>query len=422
MNITLIAAPHSGAGKTTLTLGLLRAFARKGRSVRPAKSGPDYIDPAFHSVAAGQTSVNLDAWAMPEAQIYTLAQGTDDLLIEGAMGLFDGAGLAGKGSAADLARSLNARIVLIVDCARMSHSVAALVNGFTTLDETVPISGLILNQVGSDKHERVLRRALADANAPEIIGVVRRQSHLSLPSRHLGLVQAAEHPDLDGWLDQLAEVVTKSIDLDKIFDGSGSAKTTTYQPPQPPAQRIAVAQDVAFAFAYPHLLQSWRAAGAEIQLFSPLNDDPIPDADFVYLPGGYPELHAGKIASNTTFLSSLNDTSQATDIYGECGGYMVLGDTLIDANGTAHRMAGLLPVETSFAARKLHLGYRQLHGHAGPFQGAWRGHEFHYASTLRNEGPALFTAMDVDENPLPDMGCHIGRVSGSFAHIISKAP
>ncbi len=155
--------------------------------------------------------------------------------------------------------------------------------------------------------------------------------------------------------------------------------------------------------------------------FSPLADDPVPEADFVFLPGGYPELHAGQIAANTIFMQSLRNAAQTTDIYGECGGYMVLGEGLTGADGTRHVMAGLLPLETSFATRQLHLGYRHLEAQTGPFPGAWAAHEFHYATTLRADGPPLFAATDAEGTALPPMGLHLGRVSGSFAHLIDRA-
>lgn len=419
MSITLISAPHSGAGKTTITLGILRALSRRGMSLRAAKSGPDYIDPKFHTAACGQPSVNLDAWAMPQVQLHHLAHGPDNLLIEGAMGLFDGAGLHGVGASADLARLFDASVILVVDTARMAHSIAPLVAGFSNHSADIRVTGLILNRVGSDKHDAMLRHALADAGAPLVIGSIRRHPDLAQPSRHLGLVQAEEHADLDGWIDTVADHMEAQIDLDAIFDGTGTAQQTEFAI-KPPAQRIAVAKDVAFAFSYPHLLSGWQSAGAEITTFSPLNDDPVPDSDFIYLPGGYPELHAGKIAQNTRFLSTLRTISQTTDIYGECGGYMTLGNGLTDANGIRHEMAGLLPLETSFQQRKLHLGYRKVTASHGRFKGSHNTHEFHYARTLQAKGQPLFQAQDVDGNSLPDMGLIKDRVSGSFAHLIAS--
>ncbi|MDX8348781.1 cobyrinate a,c-diamide synthase [Cognatiyoonia sp. IB215446] len=409
----IIAAPASGSGKTTITLGLLRAFSRAG-AIRAAKSGPDYIDPRFHEAACGAPCVNLDAWAMSPSRIKALAADPTPLIIEGAMGLFDGAPPDGKGATADLAHILGLPVVLVVDAGKMAGSVAPLVNGFLNHDPGVKIAGIILNNVGSPRHERMLRSALSDIR---VFGALPRAPELSQPSRHLGLVQAQERPDLEAYLDQVAALINSHVDLAALMRLNSALPRSQNTPSlTTPAQKIAVAQDAAFAFTYPHILADWRAAGAEINFFSPLaNEAPAP-VDLIYLPGGYPELHAGQLAANTIFLNALRDTD--AQIYGECGGYMVLGETLIDADGTAHQMAGLLPLETSFATRKLHLGYRTLRATEGPFAGAWKGHEFHYATTLRAEGAPLFKAEDAEGTQLPPMGLIKGNVCGSFAHII----
>ncbi|MEL6684727.1 MAG: cobyrinate a,c-diamide synthase [Pseudomonadota bacterium] len=413
----VIAAPSSGSGKTTVTLGLLRALKRREVPVRAAKSGPDYIDPRFHEAACGHPCLNLDAWAMGADRIKALSAGPLPLIIEGAMGLFDGAPPDGKGATADLARILQLPVILVVDAGKMAGSVAPLVQGFLHHDPAVHIAGVILNNVGSARHEQMLRRALRDI---PIFGAVPRTANLNQPSRHLGLVQAQERPDLNAYLDGAATLIAEHCDLPAL---QSLLKPLPFAPaPQlhpPPAQSIAIASDAAFAFSYPHLLNDWQAAGATIRFFSPLADEPAPKADLIYLPGGYPELYAGKLASNATFLASLqNSTAQ---IYGECGGYMTLGETLTDAEGKVHQMAGLLALETSFAQRKLNLGYRDLSAPTGPFKGAWKGHEFHYATTLRAEGTPLFTASDAEGTSLPPMGLIQNNVSGSFAHIIDRA-
>ncbi|MCR8725153.1 cobyrinate a,c-diamide synthase [Frigidibacter sp. ROC022] len=414
----ILAAPGSGAGKTTVTLGLLRALRQRGLSVRGAKSGPDYIDPRFHQAATGQPCPNLDAWAMSPERLRALAAGPGLLLIEGAMGLFDGAPPEGRGATADLARQLRLPVVLVVDAARMAQSVAPLVAGFAAHDPEVRVAGLILNRVGSARHEAMLRRALAPLGLP-VLGALPRAEGLGHPSRHLGLVQAAERSDLEEFLDRAAQAVVSALDLDALL-ALAEALPEPVRGPRcpPPAQRIAVAEDAAFAFAYPHLLADWRAAGAELAAFSPLADEPPPPADLVLLPGGYPELHAGRLAAAASFRAGMLAAAGRAEVYGECGGYMVLGEGLIDAQGTRHRMLGLLGLETSFAARRLHLGYRRLHAEAGPFAGNWVGHEFHYATTLKAEGAALFSARDAEGTALAPMGLRAGRVSGSFAHLI----
>ncbi|KQI73180.1 cobyrinic acid a,c-diamide synthase [Loktanella sp. 5RATIMAR09] len=414
----VLAAPASGSGKTTVTLGLLRALTQRGIAVRGAKSGPDYIDPRFHEAACGHPCLNLDAWAMTPQRIQSLSTGSVPLMIEGAMGLFDGAPPDGKGACADLARILDLPVILVIDAGKMAGSVAPLAQGFIAHDPAVRIAGVMLNNVGSPRHETMLRRALRDV---PVFGAIPRNAALTQPSRHLGLVQAQERPDLAAYLDAAAALVAAHCDMDALqaMLHPPTAPIANKATRPPPAQRIAIAQDAAFAFSYPHLLQDWRDAGASLQFFSPLADEAAPDADLIYLPGGYPELHAGRLTANTRFLGSLRTTT--AQIYGECGGYMTLGDALIDADGTAHQMAGLLALETSFATRKLHLGYRHLHAASGPFDGAWNGHEFHYATTLKAEGAPLFKAADAEGTALPAMGLIQNNVSGSFAHIIDAA-
>ncbi len=420
----ILSAPASGSGKTTITLGILRALARRGFFVRSAKSGPDYIDPRFHAAASGRDCVNLDAWAMTPERLVSLAAGDGLLLIEGAMGLFDGAPPDGQGATADLARHLGLPVVLVLDCARQSQSIAALVRGFQTHRAEIRIVGLILNNVGSPRHEEMLRRALDETGLP-VIGALARDPGMAHPARHLGLVQAAEHADLERFLNRAGDHVATSLDLALLQ----SLATPLPVAPEadrphlpPPAQRIAIASDQAFAFAYPHLLADWRKAGAVITFFSPLQNQAPPEADLILLPGGYPELHAGRIAAATTFINGLKKASYSTDIYGECGGYMVMGSGLIDAAGKHHEMAGLLALETSFAHPRLHLGYRRLRAEGGVFPGCYRGHEFHYATTLMARGEPLFQAFDAADTPLAPMGLIHGRCSGSFAHLIDREP
>ena len=417
----ILAAPSSGAGKTTITLGLLRALKNAGHDVRSAKSGPDYIDPQFHSAATGQPCVNLDAWAMTPKRIADLASGHGDLIVEGAMGLFDGAPPNGKGSTADLARILNLPIVLIVDAKAMSHSIAALVAGFANHDPEVKIAGLILNRVGSPRHGDMLRAALKPLGIP-VLGTLPRSEQLSRPSRHLGLVQAGEMPDLDAFLNIAADHIASHIDLSvlqSLMTPLPDMVADSIEHRSEP-RSIAIASDAAFSFCYPHQIAAWRAAGTEVSYFSPLADDPVPVADRVFLPGGYPELYAAQLASNENFMQSLRKATQHSVIYGECGGYMILGETLVDAEGTPHKMAGLLGVTTSFANRTLHLGYRTLIETTRDAPKRYTAHEFHYATTIDAQGTPLFHANDAEGRYLGPMGLIEGRVSGSFAHIIDE--
>jgi cobyrinic acid a,c-diamide synthase len=416
----VVAAPTSGSGKTLVTLGLLRAFRNAGMRVRSAKVGPDYIDPGFHAAATGAACFNLDPWAMGTAAcralLGRLAADADVVLIEGVMGLFDGPQGA-EGSTADLAAALGLPVVLVVECSHQAQSVAALVHGFATFRTDIEIAGLVLNRVKSDRHEALLREALSGRH--NILAVMRQSDSVHLPSRHLGLIQAQENHELETLIESAASGVARETSLDKLFqcgaDFSNHAGPVNLPPP---AQRIAVARDVAFSFAYPHILEGWRQAGAEIKFFSPLNDEVPGPAEFLYLPGGYPELHAGRLAGNLKFLAGVRHFTGT--VYGECGGYMVLGRGLVDATGTRHAMAGLLPVETSFATRKLRLGYRRLKALAGPFPAQLRGHEFHYSTALEDDGAEpLFHAWSAAGEALAPMGQRIGQVMGSFAHIIA---
>ena len=415
----VVSAPSSGAGKTTVTLGLLRALARRGEPVRGAKSGPDYIDPRFHEAATGRPCPNLDAWAMTAPRIRSLAAGPGTLVVEGAMGLFDGAPPDGRGSTADLARTLGLPVVLVVDAARMGQSVAPLVTGFARHDPAVRVAAVILNRVGSPRHEALLRRALA--SGPPVLGALPRGAALAHPSRHLGLVQAGERPDLDAFLDAVADAVERAVDLAALTALAAPLPRDARAASEPPAQRIAVAHDAAFGFVYPHLLAEWRGAGAAVTPFSPLADEaPHADADLVILPGGYPELHAGRLAGAARFRAGMERAARRAEVHGECGGYMALGRGVVDAEGRRHAMLGLLPLETSFAERRLTLGYRHATVLGGPFEGAMAAHEFHHATVLHEDGPPMAAARDAEGRDLGGAGLALGGVRGSFLHLIER--
>jgi cobyrinic acid a,c-diamide synthase len=433
----IISAPHSGAGKTTLTLGLLAALRRRGLAVRSAKAGPDYIDPAFHTAATGTLSVNLDSWAMPPHLLDALAVGTADgadiVVIEGVMGLFDGAAAGSprrRGATADLAAHFGLPVVLVLDVARQAQSAAALVRGFATHDPDVRVAGVILNRVASERHRALVAGAIAALDIP-VLGALPRDTALALPERHLGLVQAAEHADLATLIERLAETVARHIDIDGLVRCAGpfKPKSATDRPVAlpPPGQRVALARDQAFSFVYPHVIEAWRRAGAEILPFSPLADEaPAPDADSCWLPGGYPELHAEALAAARNFADGLRRFAENRPVHGECGGYMVLGQSLEDAAGRRHAMTGLLGHWTSFAKRKLHLGYRTARllsaGVLGDAGTLIRGHEFHYATLMSAGGDDPFaTIADADGKPLGTQGGRRGNVTGTFFHAIAMA-
>ena len=432
----IIAAPRSGSGKTVVTLGLLRYLRGKGYRVAAAKTGPDYIDPSFLAAACGAPCRNLDSWAMRReslaAEIQSLESSAATVLCEGAMGLFDGAGPSGAGSTADLAAITGWPVVLVVSLEGQAASAAALIEGFARHRADVTIAGVIFNRVAGERHAAIaaasVRKSLPGL---PLLGAVPREVELNLPSRHLGLVPASEHDALDAFLDRAATIVGNAVDVDALLGlAQPSVLNAAGQHSALPVLgvRIAVARDHAFAFAYETVLQGWRAKGATVSFFSPLEDAPPPrDADAVYLPGGYPELYAGRIAGNREFLDGLRHAARhGAAIYGECGGYMVLGESLTDADGTAHKMAGLLPLKTSFAARKLHLGYRAATlmraGPLGNVGQGFRGHEFHYATIVEEgDGTPLFRLEDADGAALGFAGRVAGSVAGSFVHLIDRA-
>jgi cobyrinic acid a,c-diamide synthase len=430
----VIAAPRSGSGKTMLTLGLMRSYRNAGLAVAGAKCGPDYIDPAFHAAATGGHSFNLDSWAMPPALLGQLGAAAGDacelVLCEGLMGLFDGVpGEAGRtGSSADVAAALGWPVLLVIDASGQSQTAAAVVQGCASFDPRIIIAGVVLNRVASSRHQRLVSASIELLGIP-VLGALPRDEKISLPERHLGLVQADETAGLDAHLDRIAGFIRQHVDSDAILSCARACVKLadgTPCPLPPPAQRIAIAKDAAFSFLYPHVLAGWRKAGVEIVFFSPLANEPPPeDCDFCWLPGGYPELHAGKLAAAACFLVGLRRFAETKPVHGECGGYMVLGQSLTDQAGHAHCMAGLLGASFSFSKRKLHLGYRQARlaeAHPLGAKGALlRGHEFHYATlNATSDGDLPFAfVQDAHGGGEQAEGNRRGKVTGSFFHVIA---
>ena len=433
----IIAAAASGSGKTTATLALLALLKRRGIVVASCKVGPDYIDPQFHARATGRPCFNLDGWAMRPATLAHLVQHAtrtaELLVIEGVMGLFDGApsdAALAPGSTAEIAALTGLPVVLVLRAKGIGATAAALLQGLRQYHPAVRVAGVIFNEVGGERHRAMLAQAAARAGLP-VLGYLPAVDDIALPSRHLGLVQAREHDRFDRYLERLSGHFAPHLDLSAL-GGLATAPTIAEGKPLPSipplGQRIAVADDVAFGFSYAATLLGWRAAGAEIVTFSPLADEaPDAAADAVFLPGGYPELHAGQLAGNRNFMDGLrNAAHKGTAIYGECGGYMTLGEALIDADRARHEMAGLLPVVTSFAERKLHLGYRRstllANGPLGAAGRAFRGHEFHYATVVsEGAGESLFAVQDAACRNLGSQGRRQGSVFGSFLHLIDEA-
>jgi cobyrinic acid a,c-diamide synthase len=429
----VISAPASGVGKTTLTLALGRAYRDRGLKVQCFKSGPDYIDPAFHAAATGRASVNIDSWAMDRATIeHLVSRGADaDLVLaEGSMGLFDGVaarGVSGTGATADIAEMMGWPVLLVIDPSGQAQTAAAIAAGLRDFRAGVCLAGVVLNRVASPRHEDLVRRALVDAGIA-VFGALPRHAEINLPKRHLGLVQAEEQAEIGGLIAEAARFVAEHVDLDTVLRAAPA-----WSPPAathglnvtPPGQRIALARDAAFSFVYLHMLEAWRAAGAEIVAFSPLLDEgPDASADVCWLPGGYPELYAGRLAANTRFRNALRAFAETRPVHGECGGYMVLGTALTDADGTRHEMVGLLGLETSFAKRRMHLGYRLAELAApmpGHQQGArLRGHEFHYSTIVAQPDTPLAVVRDANGAVVAETGSRRGHATGTFFHLIAE--
>jgi cobyrinic acid a,c-diamide synthase len=430
----IIAAPASGSGKTLVTAGLLRHLRGLGVNVAAAKAGPDFVDPTFHAAASGRPCLNLDVWAMRRATLTGLVgelEGSAELVLcEGVMGLFDGTGAVGEaGSTAELARLTGWPVVLIVDAHGQGASVAALLRGFVRHEPAAPVVGAIFNRVAGARHHAVLEAAVK-RHLPDLVclGALPSDPALILPSRHLGLIPASELRDTERVIDRAAALIGANLDVAALLSlaRSSTLDDTPSTPSIPPLGGcIAVARDDAFRFAYPGLIDGWRREGAELSFFSPLtNEPPSAAADAIYLPGGYPEIWAGRLAGAEAFLGGLHRAAaDRKPVYGECGGYMVLGEYLIDGEGRRQRMAGLLPLATSFADRRLHLGYRcatvLADGPLGAAGSHFRGHEFHYATVLyHSTDEPLLSVTDADGRDLVPCGLRRGSVFGSFIHLV----
>ena len=391
----VIAGTSSGVGKTTVATGLMAAFRRRGVHVASAKVGPDFIDPGYHSAATGRPGRNLDAWMCGASAIAPLAaraaRGCDLLIVEGVMGMFDGAADGGAASTADVARLLGAPVVLVVDARSMSQSVAALVSGYRSFDPTVHVAGVVLNQVGSENHEIMLREALASIEIP-VFGVLRRDDSLVWRDRHLGLVPVVEHPQrVAASLDKLATLVELGCDLDALDRLALSAPSMVTKPLAEPQHvgtpRIAVAGGPAFSFCYPDNLEMLATAGAELIPFDPRRD-PLPEGVAgLVAGGGFPEVFAAELSENVSLLDDLRRRiSNGLVVWAECGGLLWLCRSLDD-----HKLAGVVEAEGTMTKR-LHLGYRAARTLAETPLGLtgieFRGHEFHY-STIAPPGDAL---------------------------------
>jgi cobyrinic acid a,c-diamide synthase len=393
--VIVVAGTGSGVGKTTVTLGLLEAYRRRGLAVQAFKVGPDFIDPGLHAVITGRPSYNLDGWMCGrDGVLETVARHTADAdlaIVEGVMGCFDGADATGEdGSTAQVAKWLGAPVVLVIDAGGQSRSAAATVTGFERFDPDLHVAAVITNRIGSDTHARWIAEAIRATCGAAPIGAIPRDQHLSLPERHLGLVTAAEGPLTPEFRTRLAETIGRHVDLDKLL-----AMAPPLRAPASPAQsdsggrrearlRVGVARDTAFQFYYQENLALLQAAGAELVFWSPLSEE-TPEVDGLYFGGGYPELHARRLADNAGARKTVRELARrGTPVYAECGGLMYLAEALEDLEGVVHPMVGVLPTTVRMRPRRMTLGYRDVAFTAASPLGAAgttaRGHEFHYST------------------------------------------
>ncbi|MGB1361060.1 MAG: cobyrinate a,c-diamide synthase [Alphaproteobacteria bacterium] len=435
MTSILIGGVSTGSGKTIITASILRALRNRGLKVSGGKVGPDYIDPKFHAVGSGDFALNLDGWAMSDEtlnrNLATLEQrGSDITIIEGVMGLFDGAS-DGSSSSAEIAKKLNLPVILCLDVFGQSSSISAIVKGFDSLDKDIKISGIILTKVGSDKHYQILKDSLAK-HLPHIplIGGLFRNDIFEIKSRHLGLTtpHPDNHTELNAVLDECAKVVEQQLDLNKLIEiAKPSSATMNDKIAVPPfAKHISIAYDEALSFFYPYIVQQWKSLGIEVSFSSYLRNDPVDEkADAIYLCGGYPELYLDKLVKGTDFKDSvLKHADKGTFIFGECGGFMALGKSITDKDGKKYETLGLLDLETSFEKRKLQLSYRHMEllndCNLGKKGDVYKGHEFHYSTIIHQSGEPLFKVKDASNGQMQDVGLINGNVAGSYMHLIEK--
>jgi cobyrinic acid a,c-diamide synthase len=428
-----IAAPTTGAGKTTVTLGLLRALRRRGLRVQPFKAGPDYIDPSYHRRAAERPCRNLDPWMVPPSALGELfARATADVdlaVIEGMMGLFDGRGGDEEGSTAHLAKFLGVPVVLVIDVGATSRTAGAIALGCQRFDPDLAVAGFILNRVGGEQHRQWVADAIVGATGGPVLGALPWRDDLALPERHLGLVPTAEERVGADFFERVADQVERSFDLDALLAASRSARAPLASdrslfPRERQAVRatIGVAMDEAFNFYYEDNLDLLRAWGARLVPFSPLRDARLPDGlGALYIGGGFPELYAAGLAANTPLLAAIRGAVEGgLPTYAECGGLMYLSEGIADFEGRRHRLVGAVPSWSAMASRRLTLGYRALKARTdSPLLRRGevaRGHEFHW-SVLERPLPTEDAAYEVDAAPFSLEGYARGNLLASYCHL-----
>lgn len=431
----VIAGTHSGCGKTTISLGLMAALARRGLKVAPFKVGPDFIDPGHHSHVSGAVCRNLDGWMLSKAynlaSFRNAARNADIAVVEGVMGLFDGFdGKTESGSTAEMAKWMGLPVVLIVDARSMARSAAALVLGFERFDRKLTYAGVLFNRVGSRRHLNYLTEALENTVEMPCLGGVVRDYKIAIPERHLGLFTQEDHPLSDEMINQLVAMIEDSINLDDLLKrlpevGVSAEATGQFDARGKDRVRIGVARDSAFCFYYRDNLDLLEASGARLVFFSPIADNRLPaELDGLYFGGGYPELAADRLAANASLRNQVRDNSrEGMPIYAECGGFMYLCKELSDQNGKRYPMVGCFPFTARMYSRLKALGYREVtltqDTVIGPSGQTIRGHEFHYSelNKIKVDADRVYRMTDragVDKAP---EGYYANRTLGSYTHL-----
>lgn len=438
----VIAGTQSNVGKTTVTLALLAALRQRGRKVQPFKVGPDYIDPGHHTAAAGRPSHNLDGWMLTAAinrEIFSRASTDADIsIIEGVMGLFDGSSPVNEvGSTAEMAKLLEAPVLLVIDGSAMARSAAAMVSGYAKFDPALKVSGVLFNRVGGEGHFQLLKAAVEAETGVSVVGYLKPDKTLTIGDRHLGLRTAIEQGSTDLY-DKLGRAAAETVDLDKVEALARSATedvrgealgvrgknvAAPHVSRLTPHVRIGVAYDTAFCFYYSENLELLESEGAELVRFSPIRDRALPEIDMLYLGGGYPELHGEALANNSAMRGAIRDFAErGGTIYAECGGLMYLTQAIRDFEGRSHEMVGLFPAEAVMRKPGLTLGYREVEltrpcviGQPGL---KMRGHEFHYSSLVSKEPLDYACAVtDAKEQPRSPDGLVRGNTVALYAHL-----
>lgn len=425
----VIAATQSGAGKTTIVTGLLAALRQRGLKVQSFKAGPDYIDPGYHQLASGRPAHNLDSWLTPAEILPEIlaaeAADADISIIEGVMGLYDG-GRKGISSTAEIAKVIDAPVLLVIDAKSMGASAAAIAKGFRDYDSAVQVAGVLLNRLGSDTHEAMIREAMAGIGM-EVYGALRRDESLHLPERHLGLVPVEENQEQQ-LIDRLGQAAAGQIDLDKLLDLAGQAPSLSVMAKSRTDERyscrIGVARDEAFSFYYPASIKVLENLGAEVVPFSPLHDTSLPSVDGLFIGGGFPEMFAGQLAANAGMRREIRQLALAgMPMLAECGGYMYLMDSLQDFHGQVHEMAGVFPGRAVMTDKLQMVGYVEAELRTDSVLGTTgcrlKGHEFHFSREQEQVAAdrAAFTFRKLRNNSEYPAGQQMKNALGSYLHL-----